>query len=87
MGWEFEVSRCKLLHLAWLSGTGKDIQSLVQNMIDDNTRKRMYTYVPVCVCMCVCVCVCVYLGHFALLQKLTEHCKSITILKHLKINS
>ena len=24
---------------------------------------------------CVCVCVCVYLGHFTVQQKLTEHCK------------
>ena len=26
--------------------------------------------------MCVCVCVCVYLNHFALHQKLAQHCKS-----------
>ena len=26
--------------------------------------------------MCVCVCVCVYLNHFAVQQKLIQHCKS-----------
>ena len=39
-----------------------------------------------CVCVCVCVFVCVYiciLGHFAVQQKLTKHCKS-TIIKKLK---
>ena len=33
-----------------------------------------------CVYIYVCVCVCVSLGHFAIQQKLTEHCKS-TIIK------
>ena len=31
--------------------------------------------------MCVCVCVCIKLGHFAVQQILTEHCKSTIILK------
>ena len=35
------------------------------NVIKDNARKRMYTYVQ--------------LGHFAVQQKLTEHCKSAII--------
>ena len=35
--------------------------------MEDNERKRMYIYVS--------------LGHFAVQQKLTEHCKSTTIKK------
>ena len=27
-------------------------------------------------CVCVCVCVCVCMNHFAVQQKLTQHCKS-----------
>ena len=26
-------------------------------------------------CVCVCVCVCIWPGHFAVQQKLTQHCK------------
>ena len=46
--WEFEVSRCKLLHLEWISNgvllysTGNYIQSLVMG---DNIRKNMCIYV------------------------------------------
>ena len=40
-------------------------------MMEDNVRKRM------------CVCVYMKLGHFALHQKLTEHCEP-TIIKKLK---
>ena len=36
--------------------------------------------------MCVCMCVCERLGHFAVQQKLTEHCKSIIIKIRNKIN-
>ena len=51
MGWEFGVSRCKLLHLEWISNgfllysTGNYIQSL--EIKDDGRwmRKIMYTYV------------------------------------------
>ena len=38
-------------------------------MMEDDTRKRMY--------------ICVWLGHFAVQQKFTEHCKS-TILQFKK---
>ena len=34
--------------------------------------------------ICLCVCVCVWLGHFAVQQKLTEHCKS-TVVETIKI--
>ena len=50
MDGEFGVSRCKLLHLEWVSNevllysTGNYMQSLV-NMMEDNTRKGMYIYV------------------------------------------
>ena len=51
MDWEFGVSRHKLLHLEWkgkevlLHSTGTISIHLLQNMIDDNMRKRMYIYV------------------------------------------
>ena len=34
-----------------------------------------------CVCVCVCVCVCIYidLNHFAIQQKVAQHCKSTII--------
>ena len=38
----------------------------------------MYICVCVCVCMCVCVCVC----HFAVQEKLVQHCKSTIIKKN-----
>ena len=43
---EFGDSRCKLLHLEWVSNevllysTGNYIQSLGENMIEDNMRKK-----------------------------------------------
>ena len=73
MDWESRVSRCKPLHLEWISNeillysTGNYIQSLVMERMEDNVRKRMYIYVE--------------LGHFAVQQKLAEHCKSPIILK------
>ena len=46
--------------------------------------------VCVCVCMCVCVsvcvCVCIWLGQFAVQQKLTEHCKSTIVKKKFFLN-
>ena len=47
-------------------------QSLAMEHDEDNVRKRMYVYV--------------WLGYFAVQQKLTEHCKSTIILKIKKIN-
>ena len=51
--------------------TNKKIQGTISNllrwnMMEDTVGKRM----------CVCMYVCTKLGHFALQQKLTEHCKS-----------
>ena len=40
----------------------------------------MYVYVYICIYMYVCVCVYIYIYHFAVDQKLTQHCKS-TILQ------
>ena len=43
----FGVSRCKLLHLEWISNeillysTGNYIQPVVINMMEDNVRKRI----------------------------------------------
>ena len=75
MDGEFEDNRCKLLHLEQItirscSVAQESIASpLGQNMMEDNTRKGMYMYV--------------WLGHFAVQQKLAQHCKS-TIIKNKK---
>ena len=53
------------------------------DMMEDNVRKRIYIYIYVWLCVCVCLCV-IWLGHFAVHQKLTEHCKS-TITEKIKI--
>ena len=75
MDWEFEVNRCKLLPLEWVSNeillqsTGNYIQSL---MIEyDNVRKRMYTY------MCDWV-------NLLYSRKLTEHCE-VAMMEKIKI--
>ena len=58
--WEYGFSRCKLLHLEWISSevllsiTGNYIQALGMDHGEDNIRERM------CIYLCVCVCVCVY---------------------------
>ena len=45
MDWEYGVSRCKLLHLEWISKQ-ETLSSLYWwNMMDDNMKKRMYLYV------------------------------------------
>ena len=75
--WEFGVSRCKLLHLKWISNdvllcsTGNCIQSLV--IEHDRIWEKEW------IVMCVCIYTYIWLGHFAVQQKLTEHCKSTII--------
>ena len=77
--WVFGVNSCKLFHLEWISyevllySTGNYIQTLV---IDHDGRQYEKKE---------CVCVCVRerkTGHFAVYQKLTEHCKSTIIKKN-----
>ena len=73
MDLEFGVSRCKLLHIEWtnsnilLYSTGKYIQYPVINH-NKKEYKEEYIYIYV------------QLNHFAVQQKLTQHCKS-TILQ------
>ena len=61
MDGEFGVSRCKLLHLEWISnqvhGIAQGTLSILLgwNTMEDSVRKRMYRYIRVCVCVCVCV--------------------------------
>ena len=58
MDYEFGVSRCKLLHIEWISSkvilysTGNYIQYLEINHNGKNVKKNV----------CVCVCVCVYVS-------------------------
>ena len=47
------------------------------NMMEDNVKKRM------CVCVYVYTHIYVWLGHFAVQQKLTEQCKA-TIIEKIK---
>ena len=66
MGWEFGISRCKLVYIGWINNkvllysTGNYIQYPV---INHNTKEyeKEYVYVK--------------LNHFAVQQKLTQHCK------------
>ena len=53
--------------------------------MEKNLKKNRYIYIYMYVCICVCVCVYIYikLNHFAVHQKLTQHCK-LTILQFLK---
>ena len=72
MDGEFGVSRCKLFHLDWISNevllnsTGNYIQPLGIDHDGRQYEKKMYIYVG--------------LGHSAVQQKWTQHCKS-TIIK------
>ena len=67
MDGEFGVGRYKLSHLEWMSseallysmGTISNLLRLT--MMEDNMRKRIY--------------ICVWLGHYAVQQKLTQYCK------------
>ena len=70
MDWEFEVGRCKLFHLGWISNeallysTGNYIQFLGIDS-DGRNYKKGYIYIFIymygCVYKDVCVCVCVYI--------------------------
>ena len=70
LDWEFGTSRCKLLYIGWINkkvllySTGNYIQYPVTNHNGKEYEKKMY----------------VWLNHFAVYQKLTQHCKS-TILQ------
>ena len=37
--------------------------------------------ISLCVCVCVCVCIHIYMNHFAVHLKLTQHCK-LTLIKN-----
>ena len=58
--WEFRISRCKLLYIAWINSkvqlysTGNYIQYPVINLNGNEYEKE-----HICGCVCVCVCVCV----------------------------
>ena len=55
MHWEFAVSRCKLLHLEWVSNevllysTRNHIQSPAIDLMGDNMRKRIHIYTHICI--------------------------------------
>ena len=75
---EFRVSRCKLLHLEWISSEvlqpvqGTLSSLLSQNMTEDSMRKRIHTHTHTHTHTHIFT----YLGHYAVQQKLTQHCKS-----------
>ena len=69
MDWEFEISRCKLFYIEWINNkvllysTGNYSQYPVINYNGKEYQKEyIYTYIE--------------LNHFAVHQKLTQHCKS-----------
>ena len=70
MDWEFEISRCKLVYIEWINNnillysTGNYIQYPVINHNGKEYEKQIHAQH----------------NHFAVQQKLTEHCKS-TILQ------
>ena len=90
MDLEFGINRCKLLYIEWINNkvllysTGNYIQDLV---IKHNGKE----YEKECKYICIYICVCVYiyihihtyiyikLNHFAVQQKLTQHCKSTVL--------
>ena len=70
MDWEFGISRCKLLYIGWMNNkvllysTGNYIPYPVINNNGEEYKKNTY----------------MHNNHFAVQQKLTQHCKS-TILQ------
>ena len=71
MDWEFEISRCKLLYTEWINNKVPLYSTenyIHYDVINHNGKEyeEEYTYVK--------------LNHFAIQQKLTQHCKS-TILQ------
>ena len=62
MDWEFGFSRCKVLHLEWISNeillyrTGNCVQILVMEH-DERYYEKKKVQINVCVCVCVCVCI------------------------------
>ena len=76
MNGEFGVGRCKLLHLEWirnevlLYSTGNYIQSLgIKHDGRSYEKKNIYIYIYIYIYICMT-------GHYAVHQKLTQHCKS-----------
>ena len=69
MDWEFGVSRCKLLHLEWISNevllysTENYIYSLWLDHDGSNIRKEMCVGIYMCVCVytCIYIHICVYI--------------------------
>ena len=80
-GWEFGISRCKLLDiLGWINNkvllydTGNYIQSLVINHYGkDYEKEYIYIYTHMCVHICMYICI---TESLAVLHKLIQQCKS-----------
>ena len=72
MDWEFGISRCKLVYLEWINNnvllyrTGNYIQYPV---INHNGKEYIHTHIYIYI----------KLIHFAVEQKLTQHCKSTVL--------
>ena len=64
MDWEFGNSRCKLLYIDWINNKVLlySTGNYIHYLVLNHNGKRMYMYVY----------------HFAIQQKLTQHCKSST---------
>ena len=67
--WEFWISRCKLLYLEWINNKVPlySTGNYIQYPVINHDGKEY---------------ICIYLNHFAVQQKLTQHCKSTILQKN-----
>ena len=78
MEWDVRLSRCKLSYREWINNkvllysTGRYMQYPVINQNGKEYLKRMCVYIYIHTHTHIYI----YLNHFAVQQKLTQHCKS-----------
>ena len=85
MDWEFEFSRCRLLHIEWINSkvllysTGNYIQ---HSVINHNRKwyEKEYMYIHIYIYIYIYI----WLNHYAVHLKLIQYCKS-TILQFKKL--
>ena len=80
---EFGVGKCELLNLEWINNdvllysTGNYIPSLgIEHNGRQYEKKNIYIYLPLCSIARDRIYIYIWLGHFAVQQKLAQHCKS-----------
>ena len=80
MEWEFEISRCKLVYIAWINNQAPLYRTIFDILLQSIMEKDFKKNICVCVYMCIYThtCMCITESLYCM-QKLT-HCKS-TILQ------